>query len=90
MSKQKTDLVWGVIIDNKYNVSVYLVEEKTREGVLEITNLDKSKVLHEEPVGVSYGAPFGPDVLDIEVWGKIATSWIDNNMPPPSEKSDAA
>lgn len=67
--------IWESRLDNKYDVSVVGDPDDSYRGTLRISSEDK--VLLEEPVGVSYGAPFGPDVDDVAAWQERAVTFID-------------
>lgn len=70
-----SDIVWSARLDQKYQVSVEGDPEDGYKGTLRIA--DGDKVLLEEPVGLSYGALFGPDVSDVVAWQERAVQFID-------------
>lgn len=46
-------------------------------GELTVSDRDGT-VVHQQGVAVSYGAPFGPDLADVENWKSIAVDVIDH------------
>jgi hypothetical protein len=67
--------VWQSRLDDKYDVSVTQNDEDAYKGTLRV--VENGDVLLEEPVGISYGAPFGPDVADVAEWQQRAAEFID-------------
>lgn len=67
---------WQSDLDGHYDVRV-LRTEKTHVGTLRITDTRDGTVLLEETVSVSYGAVFGPDIADIELWQQRAITVVD-------------
>ncbi|HKU24530.1 MAG TPA: hypothetical protein VJQ54_03605 [Candidatus Sulfotelmatobacter sp.] len=67
------NVVWTSTLDGRYKVTV------TRTGDYhgELTISEGDQVLHREPVGLSYGAIFGPDVSDVADWQQIAVEFVD-------------
>ena len=59
MSTDDELIVWSSKLDNKYTVEVTRTEPYRGE----LTVTDGSTVLHREPVGLSFDALFGPDVV---------------------------
>lgn len=70
----KNHIIWKTVLDDKYDV---LVEgtDKPSTGILKV--LLKGKVLMRAPVFLSYGAIFGPDIMDIESWQFAAAAAVD-------------
>ena len=68
--------IWQAMLDGHYDVRVTRTEH-THLGLLTITDTRDSRVLLEEPVPLSYGALFGPDVLDVQAWQRRAIVVID-------------
>lgn len=60
-----------------YKLKVVGDHANERMGVLNVYYKDKS--IHEQPVNLSYGAIFGPDVMDIDAWGQIACQVVDHH-----------
>lgn len=67
--------VWESRLDGKYDV---FVDRIVNEGVLKIVNIETKEVLHTEPVMLSYGAIFGPDIDDVQDWADKAIAVVDN------------
>ncbi len=59
-------MIWQATMDRRYDCRVDRVSEY--EGILIMTDTVDSKELLREPVTLSYGAPFGADVADVEDW----------------------
>lgn len=59
--------VWQSMLDRHYDVRVTRTED-THLGILKITDTRDGRVVLEESVPLSYGAMFGPDVLDVQAW----------------------
>jgi hypothetical protein len=73
MSTDDELIVWPSKLDNKYTVEVTRTEPYRGE----LTIADGSTVLHREPVGLSFDALFGSDVVDVAEWQEIATAFVD-------------
>lgn len=71
-------LVWGSELDGRYQVEVQANVNDHYLGTLVIfDHNDSDKVIHSEVVGVSYGAMFGADVMDINAWAARAIQIVD-------------
>lgn len=72
------EVIWEGTLDNRW----YCVVERTGnyEGLLSITDTENKSVVHEEAVGLSYDAVFGPDAYDINVWEEKAMDVVDNQL----------
>ena len=71
--------VWQSMLDGHYDVRVTRTED-THLGQLTITDTRDGQVLLEETVPLSYGAMFGPDILDVQAWQERGIAVID--APP--------
>ena len=70
-------IVWWSRLDNRYQVEVRRVDE--RAAILRIFDHTRSDhLIHEESVGLSYGAIFGPDVADVAEWQERAMRVVDS------------
>lgn len=67
------ETVWESELDHKYCVRV--TRTLPYKGRLTIT--EEEKVLHEQDVGLSYDAIFGPDAADVDEWQNIAMKFVD-------------
>lgn len=75
----KLDVIWNATLDGRYLVTVHRVAGKLPEGVLTIFDGDVNEPpLLVMPVGLAYGAAFGPDVADVQMWQGIAEGFIDD------------
>lgn len=61
------DIVWENTVD-KGVWAVKVVRTAPYKGSLSVTKVETGDRVLEEPVGISYDAPFGPDVEDLQMW----------------------
>lgn len=87
-------LVWWSRLDNRYQIEVHRLDEDLADklgidmsdqetqgyrGVLCIFDHEQEDaLLGIERVGLSYGAMFGPDVMDVEEWQMKVVNFVDN------------
>jgi hypothetical protein len=70
------DTVWSNTVDNhRYYCRVTRKSEYV--GTLQVADADGA-LIHEEDVGLAYGAPFGPDVDDVAAWQDRCVEVIDD------------
>lgn len=82
------DDVWNQTVDSgKFTCRVIGDEVNNYRGKLIVTVTETGKVLLEEDVGISYGAPFGPDVADVQDWQDKCIAVIDAYI---AEQADGA
>lgn len=67
--------VWKNKVDNKYDVFVESGEDAYK-GFL-VIKLDDKELLKEETY-ISYGARFGPDMEDVNIWSDRCIQFIDS------------
>lgn len=67
------NVVWKSTLDGRYEVAV----TRTASFQGELTLSEAGQVLFRQPVGLMYGAIFGPDVGDVEAWQEIAVYFVD-------------
>lgn len=70
-------MIWNEVADGKYRCTVTQTGDGY-QGLLRITHIETDLVIHEQEVGVSYGAPFGPDFEDVAEWTGICLDTIDS------------
>ena len=80
-----TDLIWESTLDGRYKCSV--TRNSQYSGQLKIFDEELNKVLLDEEVRLSYGAAFGPDVADVNLWEDRIISIVDN-IPDPEVIQD--
>jgi hypothetical protein len=66
--------VWESKLDNKYDC--YVTRTSDYDGELRLE--DEGKLLFKTDVILSYGAKFGPDVADIQLWCNMCILFVDN------------
>lgn len=69
------EVVWENTVDQGVWL-VRVVRTAPYQGLLSVIKVG-GEVVHEEPVGISYDAPFGPDVADLGQWMDRAIEVID-------------
>lgn len=69
-------LVWFDRLDQRWQLEVH---REDHDGVLYIFDHDnEDKLVFRKPVGLSYGAVFGPDAGDVAYWQDIAINFVDH------------
>lgn len=72
-------IVWQNTVDGgKWGCKV--VRESDYRGRLVVWDVKGENVILDEPVGLSYGAVFGPDVDDVAAWQETVITAIDAEM----------
>jgi hypothetical protein len=72
-------VVWLAKLDGRFLVEV--VRTDGYDGKLCVFDNEKNlECVFEEPVGLSYGATFGPDVADVATWEDKVLNFVDNKM----------
>lgn len=66
--------IWAGILDEKFVVEV---QSRLTRNFLCVFDVVTGRCLHTEETNVSYGAQFGPDVLDVDQWGRRAQEIVD-------------
>lgn len=63
------NVVWASRLDNRYLIEVVVDESNPYTGWLRVFDKERDfEVLFDEPTGIAYGAPFGPDTDDVARW----------------------
>lgn len=68
-------VIWEAELDGKYDCTV--TRRSDTLGTLTVTTKD-GKNLYTGIVSLMYGAVFGPDVEDMELWEKMCIEVVDN------------
>ncbi len=68
--------VWESKLDNKYDVFVENTEGNGYKGFLVIKEGEKE--LLREQTSISFGARFGADFADIQMWEERACQFVDS------------
>lgn len=72
------NVVWWNRLDNRFQIEVRRSDEDAYKGELIIFDHDKEdEVIHEEQVGLMYGAMFGPDMADVALWQDKSVEAVD-------------
>ncbi|MDP3988319.1 MAG: hypothetical protein Q8P80_04210 [Candidatus Levybacteria bacterium] len=78
-------LVFWEKVDDRYQVEVQRVGEGSEtgcSGMLVVFDHEQDNwLLLQEKVGLAYGAPFGPDVADVDGWETRVLKFIDEELP---------
>ena len=77
-----TNIIWENTLDERYMCSV--TRNSQYSGQLKIFDTKLNKVLCDEEVRLSYGAAFGPDVADVNLWEERIIEIVDgvpNELP---------
>ena len=69
-------LVWWSRLDKRWQVEVQRIDAYTANLVI-FDHDNENRLLHQEIVGLQYGATFGPDIEDIEFWAQRVMSIVD-------------
>lgn len=83
VARSEGKLVWWTRLDGRYQVEVQRIRdgevvEDPYQGTLVVFDRRKTmKTILVEPVGLSYGAPFGPDAGDVAYWQDRVLKFID-------------
>jgi hypothetical protein len=64
---ESVGLVWVSFLDARYQLEVWRTGSHIGNLFIWDHNAD-DKEIHSEPVSLSYGAQFGPDVSDVNEW----------------------
>lgn len=71
------ELVWWAKLDDRWQIEVQRTD--AYHATLCVFDHDNSDVLaHSEPVGLSYGALFGPDMGDVAHWQDKVMAYVDS------------
>ena len=75
----KEDVVWEATVDgHTWLAKVVGMESNEYRGILTVTRVSDDKEILREEVGLSYGAKFGPDVDDVNLWAQMVIGAIDH------------
>jgi hypothetical protein len=82
--------IWEATVDDHaWKAQVDGIESNNYRGVLTVRRLSDDKEILREEVGLSYGAIFGPDVSDVNLWGAMVLGSIDHYLAQhPEEETD--
>jgi hypothetical protein len=70
-------LVWWTRLDGRWQIEVHRIDDYN--GTLCIfDHANQDNLRHSEPVGLAFGAIFGPDVDDVAFWQDKAIDVVDN------------
>jgi hypothetical protein len=70
--------IWEATLDNHTWVArVHGIESNDYRGTLTVTRVSDDKEILREEVGLAFGAMFGPDVSDVNLWGQMVVGVVD-------------
>lgn len=75
MQPKNEAAIWSSGLDNKYQIEVQRIDSGT--GTFVIFDTADNKVLFTKVVPLYYGAQFGPDVMDVEIWQEMGIKFAD-------------
>ena len=75
-AEASANVVWWSRLDGHYQIEVQRVDDYRGELCVFDHDQDDRLIVHE-PVTLSYGAVFGPDVSDVDVWQERAIHLVD-------------
>lgn len=89
MSDEPEPPIWEATVDDHtWKAQVDGIESNQYRGVLTVRRLSDDKEILREEVGLSFGAVFGPDVSDVNLWGSMVIGSIDHyEAQHPEEKT---
>ena len=73
----KQETIWHAELDGLYTCSVVRINK--RGGNLRVVETATGRELLNQDVGLLYGAPFGPDIDDVDKWQNICTAVVDRD-----------
>lgn len=90
MSDESEAPIWEATVDDAtWKAEVNGIESNNYRGVLTVHRVSDDKEILREEVPLSYGAVFGPDVSDVNLWGSMVIGSIDHYLAQhPEEKVD--
>lgn len=65
------ELLWQATLDGRYTCTVREHPDDVSLGLLEVRETSTGKVITRREVTLAYGAMFGVDVDDVELWKRI-------------------
>ena len=68
-------IIWDAELDNRYKCTVKRLDE--RKAVLTVVDTTNEETLLDREVGLSYGAMFGPDMMDVADWQTMIIEAVD-------------
>ena len=78
-------IVWNSQLDNTYDVSVVRINRDSGTLYVKLGGI----ILYEKEVTLSYGAMFGTDWCDIQLWMSIGIEVVDNLPYKPNPAMNA-
>jgi hypothetical protein len=81
MTDEPEPPIWEATVDDHtWKAEVNGIESNNYRGVLTVRRLSDDKEILREEVGLSFGAVFGPDVSDVNLWGAMVLGSIDHYL----------
>ena len=71
-------VVWAAILDRRYKLEVVRNDSDPRTGQFTIYDGEANDaVIYDDYTGLSYGATFGADIIDVAHWQDTAIKLVD-------------
>lgn len=71
------NLIWHSILDGKYICQVRTNSSSSHQGLFTVYGPGQ-RLLYTQPVELSHGAIFGPDIDDVNNWKRMAAHFVDS------------
>lgn len=89
MSDEPEPPIWEATVDDHaWKAEVNGMDTNAYRGVLTVRRVADDKEILREEVGLSFGAKFGPDVDDVNLWGAMVIGSIDHFEAQHPKESD--
>jgi hypothetical protein len=80
-------LVWWSQLDGRYLVEVVRDDPERPTATLRIfDHLEADLLVVDQPVLLTYGAAFGPDIADVADWQRRAIEIVDGDADPARQR----
>jgi hypothetical protein len=92
MTEDATEVIppiWTATVDDgTWRADVIGIESNDYRGILIVTRVSDDKEILREEVPLAFGAMFGPDIDDVNLWGQMVIGSIDHyEAQHPEEKT---
>lgn len=73
------NLVWYSTLDNRYKIQIQRIDYSSANLYI-FDSIKNNEQIFCQKVSLSYGAIYGPDVNDVNIWKKIIINFIDKEI----------